>query len=74
MGEAARGGALVIGPALAWPPGALVALGRPCPRTEKVVSSAQLLLRGASCTHYMITRTNKEVTCTNKDKCPRPHP
>lgn len=37
-----------------------MAPGCPCPRTEKVVSSAQLLLRGASCTHYTITRTNKD--------------
>lgn len=73
MGEAARGGALVIGPTLAWPPGALVVLGAPVPGLRRVVSSAQLLLCGASCT-TMIARTNKEVTCTNRTNTPRPHP
>ena len=39
-----------------------MAPGCHCPGTEKVVSSTQLLLRGASCTHYTITRTNKDST------------
>ena len=60
MREAARAEALVLGPALAWPPGALVALGQPSPGTGKVVFSTQLLLCGATCTHYTITHTNKD--------------
>lgn len=60
MGEVAGAGALVLGQALAWPPGELVALGCPCPGAEKVVSTAQLPLRGVTRTHYTVTCTNSK--------------
>ena len=37
-----------------------MALGQPSPGTGKVVFSTQLLLCGATCTHYTITNTNKD--------------
>ena len=37
-----------------------MALGQPSPGTEKVVFSTQLLLCGATGTHYTITHTNKD--------------
>ena len=60
VGEVAGAGALVLGQALAWPPGELMALGCPCPGAEKVVSTAQLPLRGVTCTHYTVTCTNSK--------------
>lgn len=49
-------------------------LGAPVPRTEKVVSSAQLLLCGASCTHYMITRTNRRSHAQTRTNAHDPIP
>lgn len=37
-----------------------MALGCPCPGAEKVVSTAQLPLRGVTCTHYTVTCTNSK--------------